>query len=541
MSKINYVSESLSNIQNMILFFAQNGTSRFFMLFLKNGSSILVFLGLYLIFLLVNKILWWSSPEAQQAGRKLRFLIWGFIISLTFWWFFLDLPFTNFQAWQAPLVNTTWALMIFFASILFFDILNIMFFDIYYPRTRGTRIPQIISNLIRAIYFIAIVLTILAFIFKINIKPFLTGSAILTAIIGLAMQDTLGNLFSGLALHMSRPFDIGHWIKAGDTEGDVVRIEWRATTIQTREKDYLTIPNSHLSRLEVINYSTPTTTHGIYIDVGVGYEYPPKKILELLRTAAISTDGVIYDMEPDIFLVKYNDFSVDYRMRFYIDDYSRAPGIKTAVMEKIWYIFNRNDVVIPFPIRDVYMKKEKPRFTEEEMLEILGKIDFLQDLDSRSLKDVAGRLKLMLYFPGEMIIRQGDFGDKFYILKSGTVEVRATNEKGEVFLKKNLEEGTFFGEISVLTGEPRTASIEAVTDVELLMLNKSDFEHLLNKYPDMDEKISQKIAYRQRFDIEQKEIAKLTSEKEAKEKTQEKLNSLSHQLLRKIRSFFGIK
>lgn len=524
-----------------IIFFLQSNNDSPFFLFLKNGSSVLVFMGLYFIMFLLNKILWWSSPEAQFAGKKLRFLLWGFIISFTTWWFVLDLPFTTLPDLQAPLVKGTWSLMIFFSSLLAFDILNIMFFDVYYPRTYGTRIPQIISNLIRGIYFIIIVLSILAMIYQINVKPFLTGSAILTAIIGLAMQDTLGNLFSGLALHMSRPFDIGHWIKTGDMEGDVVRIEWRATTIQTRERDYISIPNSHLSRLEVINFSTPTTIHGISVEVGVGYTYPPKMIKRLLNQAALSTEGVIHDIRPDIFLVKYNDFSVDYRMRFFINDYSKAPIIKTAVMEKIWYVFNRNDVVIPFPIRDVYMKKEKPLFTEEEMLSILGKIDFLQDLDKEGLMDVASRLKLMLYFAGEVILRQGDTGDTFYILKSGTVEVSATNEKGEMFLKKNLDSGTFFGEISVLTGEPRTATIEAVTDVELLMLNKADFEHLLNTYSNMDEKISQKIVFRQKFDIEQKERAKISSEKEAEEKTKKKLDSLSQQLLNKIRNFFRIR
>lgn len=524
-----------------LIFLLQSNTDNTFFHLVKNGSSILVFIGLYLIIFLLNKILWWSSPEAQAAGKKLRFLLWGFIVSFTSWWLILDLPFTSLSGLQVLLVKGTWSLLIFFSSLLVFDILNIAFFDVYYPRTYGTKIPQIISNLVRGIYFIIVVLFILAMIYQIDVKPFLTGSAILTAIIGLAMQDTLGNLFSGLALHMSRPFDIGHWIKTGEYEGDVVRIEWRATTIQTRERDFISIPNSHLSRLEVVNFSAPTTIHGISVYVGVGYEYPPKLIIRLLNEAAMSSKGVIHDIRPNIFLEKYNDFSVDYRMRFFINDYSRAFIIKSAVMEKIWYIFKRNDVVIPFPIRDVYMKEEKAHFNEEEMLSILGKIDFLQDLDRNGLMDVASRLKVMLYFAGEVILRQGDSGDTFFILKSGTVEVSATNDKGEMFLRKNLESGTFFGEISVLTGESRTATIEAVTDVELLMLNKADFEHLLKTYPDMDEKISQKIVLRQKFDIEQRERTKQSSNNEAEEKAKKKLDSLSRQLLNKIRNFFSIR
>jgi len=517
-------------------------TRRNLLIFLRNGSSIFVFIGLYTIFLLVNKILSWSSSEARQAGKKIKFFIWGFIISFTLWWLLLDLPESTIPAIQPPLVKIAWSFIIFFSALLVFDVFNIMFFDIYYPRVKGTRIPQIISNLIRGIYFLSIVLFIMSTIHGFNIKPFLTGSAILTAIIGLAMQDTLGNLFSGLALHMSRPFDIGHWIKVGEIEGNVVKIEWRATTIRTREKDNITIPNSYLSRVDVINYSTPTKIHGIYIDVGVAYDHPPCTVKKLLRESALMTPGVVQGFEPEIFLVKYNDFSIDYRMRFYMADYKTSPAISSAVMEKIWYVFNRNDVVIPFPIRDVYAKEPKPKFDREAMVGVLSNIDFLQELERNELMDVAKRLKLMLYCKGEEIIRQGAQGDIFYIIKSGTVEVTVRNERGELFLKKKLESDDFFGEISVLTGEPRTATIKSLTDVELLMLNKFDFEILLNKYPDLDERISQKIANRQKFTIEQKELSEHTqSEKEAREKAQQKLDSLAQQILTKIRNFFSLK
>lgn len=503
------------------------------------ASAFLVFIGLYVIMVLVYKILSWSSDEAEIVREKLRLQIFGFLVCFSVWWLLLDLPPFPYQG---TAVKAAWSLFLFFLFMLLLDIVNYLFFDIYYPRVKKTRIPQIVCNLIRGLYFVAIVLFILAVVLNVDIRPFLTGSAILTAIIGLALQDTLGNLFSGLALHISRPFNIGHWIKFEEIEGKVVRIDWRATTIKTREEDYMSIPNSQLAKVVVINYSVPTTVHGQYVNLGVRYEYPPNRVKDVLTEAAVKTDGVLGDIIPDIFLEKYNDFSVDYKMRFFIKDFAEAPRIKSSVMESIWYMFRRRGLEIPFPIQDVFLREEKEAIEKEELLAMLSRVDFLQGLNKEEIVDVGNRLKLVLYAKGEYIIKQGDKGHTFYILKSGKVKVIARNEEGEIFLTKMLEPGDFFGEISVLTGEPRTASIIALTDVELLMLNKDDFELMLRKYPDMDSRISEKIAQRQRHTFEQMELAKKTyTEEEARFKAEKKVESLSHQILSRIRNFFSIK
>jgi len=506
-------------------------------------SAIAIFLCLYLIFLLVYKILSWSSPEAQHIGRKIKPQVWGFIISFSLWWFLLDAPPSHFEHFRPHLVKALWCFVIFFSFMLVFDIFTFTLLNIYYPRIKGFKVPQIVSNLTRTVYFIGIVLFILSIILGVDIRqPFLTGSAIITAVIGLALQDTLGNLFAGLTLNMSKPFDIGHWIKVGEIEGSVVRIEWRAITIKSREEDYITIPNSQLSKVDFFNFSTPTTVHGVYVYVGVGYKYPPERIKKLLIESALMVDGVAREITPQVFLEKFNDFSIDYRMRFYVREYSLVPRIQAEVMEKIWYVFQRNDVEIPFPIRDVYMKESKPRLDRQEMFNVLHTIDFMQELDEDALWDIVDRLKIQLYSEGETIIRQGDSGNKFYILLSGNVKVVAKNEKGQIFLSKELTCGNFFGEISVLTGEPRSASIIATTPVELLMLNQEDFKIILSKYPNLAEKISDKIACRQRHSIEQLELAKHAStEKEAMESAQRQVESLSKQILSKIKNFFSLK
>lgn len=507
--------------------------------YLKAMSAVFVLAGLYIIFFMIKKILLWSPPVLQPLSSKINLQGISFIVFFTIWWFLLDLPEFNSQI---LLVKVCWSLMIFFAILILFDVLNYLFFEYYALHVRGVKVPQIISNLVRALYFLGILLFILGGVLKKDIRPFLTGSAILTAIIGLALQDTIGNLFSGLALHISRPFNIGHWIKFANFEGTVAKADWRATTIKTRQEDYVTIPNSQLAKVEIINFSAPTAIHGQSVEVGVRYNHPPGKIKKVLIKAALTTEGVVKEMIPDVYLEKYSDFSINYRMRYFIDNYRAAEIIKSAVMERIWYLFRRENIEIPFPIRDVYIKRETEKVNMPYLKSMLAHIDFLEGLTEEELQDVAMRLKTVMYSSGEEILRQGDPGDTFYIINKGSVRVIAKNEKGEIFLTQDLHEGSFFGEISVLTGEPRTATIVAVSDVELFVLDKTDFEHLLKKYPHMDRHISKKIAARQKHTYEQMEVTRSSIiEGHTPEGAQKAEETLSSQILSKIRSFFSIR
>ena len=175
---------------------------------------------------------------------------------------------------------------------------------------------------------------------------------------------------------------------------------------------------------------------------------------------------------------------------------------------------------------------------EEYMLDALGRIDFFESLSRRDLRKITRHLKIINYSRGEEIITQGDPGEVFFLIKSGSVNVVAVDENGEIYMRKMLREGNYFGEISLLTGDPRTATVTVIEDVELFLLNKGDFKAILREFPALDEKISEKIAYRQKFTLEQMELARHKNEEEAKDKAKIKLNSMSKDFLGKIRNLF---
>lgn len=196
-----------------------------------------------------------------------------------------------------------------------------------------------------------------------------------------------------------------------------------------------------------------------------------------------------------------------------------------------------NRVSIPAPVGEIRGEGGLEQ-REEYVLDALSRIDFFESLSRTDLQRITRHLKIINYSRGEKIITQGDPGEVFYLIKSGSVDVVTVDENGEIYMRKMLREGNFFGEISVLTGEPRNASVTAVEEVELFLLNKGDFKAILKEFPTLDERISEKIAYRQKFSLEQMELAKHKNEEEAKEKARKKLNNMSRDFLGKIRNLF---
>ena len=196
-----------------------------------------------------------------------------------------------------------------------------------------------------------------------------------------------------------------------------------------------------------------------------------------------------------------------------------------------------NRVSIPAPVVDL-QGREGMEENEDYLLDSLSRIDFFESLSRQDLRRVARHLKIINYSAGEEIITQGDPGEVFYLIRSGSVNVVAMDENGAVYMRKMLREGNYFGEISVLTGEPRTASVIAMEDVELFLLNKGDFRAILREFHPLDEKISEKIAFRQKFTLEQMELAKHKNEDKARENAKSKLNNMSREFLGKIRNLF---
>jgi len=368
----------------------------------------------------------------------------------------------------------------------------------FLPQVRGKApAAPLLKDILRAIFFVGLFLLAVKHAFPgADLGAILTTSAILSIVLGLALQESLSNIFAGLMLTLDRPYKPGEWIEVEGREGKVLDSNWRSTRVQTRDDDILTIPNSTMAKATLINFTSPTSLHLCRREVSVEYDAPPNRVRNVLVAMMSHVDGVLKDPAPDVFVKDYGDSGVVYEMRFWIEDHARRGRIESEVMRGVWYHLKRNGISMPYPVRDVYLRREKPDRRPEELLALLRRVDILAPLKDEELRMLAEDLTSQMFAKGEVVCRQGDMGTTFFIIKGGTIAVIVRGDDGVEAEVTRLQPGAYFGEMSLLTGDPRSSTCRALEDCDLLCLDRESFSILLQENPAIAQSMSEIIAAR---------------------------------------------
>ena len=182
-------------------------------------------------------------------------------------------------------------------------------------------------------------------------EQLLTTSAVGAVVVGFALQDTLGNLFSGLAIQIEKPFRVGHWVAVGGREGQVQEITWRATKLRTIAGQFLIVPNGVISKEAILNYSEPTLPTRLEIDIGASYDAPPNAVKSAIREALSNAPLVMSSPAPEILIHDFGASAVVYRVMFWIADYAVHLEARDQVRSNLWYTLRRHAIEIPYPSR----------------------------------------------------------------------------------------------------------------------------------------------------------------------------------------------
>lgn len=465
------------------------------------GAGLVAFLLQTVIYQVIYKRKAWRSHLFEVVLMKVRRWVYLTMVLLSLKVASELMPVTDL-GFKPGDVFITYALVVM-AGVLSIEIASALVFDYLLREVRHAEVPPLYRDIIRFLLYVmllGVLFTHLGF----DVRALVTGGTVLTLVIGFATQESLGNVFAGIFLHSSRPFGRGDWVKLGDREGEIEKVEWRATTIRTRDGDYVIFPNAMLAKMEITNFSAPTLQHAMLLPVGVNYKHPPAKVKRILIDCALKTEKVHHTPAPRVRIRSFDDSSMRYELRYFIDDYKDSVNIQGAVYEKIWYHFKREDIDIPYPTRTVQVQRRERVDKEGQGFKLLKRIDFLSEFSDQDIKYLASRLKVVTFTVGEPIIKQGEPGRSFYIVREGRVEIQARNAEGVTFFTKQLGPGEFFGEISLLTGEPRTATVVALEESELLRLDKDAFRKIMEENPKADELISLVLARRQEYSAQKK-------------------------------------
>jgi small-conductance mechanosensitive channel/CRP-like cAMP-binding protein len=321
-------------------------------------------------------------------------------------------------------------------------------------------------------------------------EQLLATSAVGAVVVGFALQDTLGNLFAGLAIQIEKPFRVGHWISIGGNEGQVEEVTWRATKLRTKNGQFLIVPNSIISKDAILNYSEPTIPTRLEVEVGASYLTPPNEVRAAIQRAMANAPLVLREPEPDVIVKGFGGSAIDYGAKFWIGDYAHDVAARDQVRTNIWYEFRRANIEIPWPIQIEYSREEQPLRTSvhvDAATRRLSGIDLFATLSPDATRVLAQEAGDHLFAAGEAIVRQGDEGDSMFVVLRGTVHVVLEPSGQQV---ATISSGGFFGEMSMLTGDPRTATVRAATDVQVLEIAAEHMRRLANATPGLVEHIS---------------------------------------------------
>ena len=323
----------------------------------------------------------------------------------------------------------------------------------------------------------------------------LATTAVGAVVLGFALQDTLGNLFAGLAIQVERPFSVGDWVTIGGLEGSVREITWRATKMVTKAGNVVVVPNSTMAKDTITNYSVPTRHMRLQVDVGASYEVPPNVVKSVIVGALKGASELSRDRPAEVRIADFGGSAMTYRVWFWVDDFDPDDRAQDQVRSYIYYAFRRNNITIPYPIQ-VEMSPEEGGVAPVRSVAGAGAIasaalfSALSDNDRAALFAVA---KSVRYAAGETMVRQGETGRSLFVVVRGEASVTLGGTHGEV---ARLRGGDVFGEMSLLTGEPRTATVTAATDTELIEIDVDGFRSVVMANPSVLEHVTNVAATR---------------------------------------------
>jgi small-conductance mechanosensitive channel len=336
--------------------------------------------------------------------------------------------------------------------------------------------------------------------------------------VGLGLQNITKNFVSGTSLLVERKIRVGDFVEFGDRAGHVKEIALRATVIRTLDGANVVVPNSELVEQAVINWHYDNLAARLHIPVGVAYGSDPLLVTETLLNAAYAEPAVLSDPPPSVLFTGFGDSALNFELRVWVHGYELEPDLRSSLNYNIEYHLRQQHIAIPFPQQDLWLRNPEsllpvlhPRPTPDLLLtpnsassdhrphrrslqESLRQITYFaefSELEFRRLIECGYRHRLKA---GEILFREGDPGNAFHIILAGTVEVFV--EKMDKHLTQ-LEAGDFFGELSLMLGIPRTATVRACQETTLFTVNHKGFKQLLHTYPHVSEVIIQTLASRQ--------------------------------------------
>lgn len=433
---------------------------------------------------------------------------------------------------------------LFVGSIAVLNLTSVFVFDLVLTRFTRTSMPRILRDLLVGVAYF---LSILALLSRagVSLSNLVTTSAIVSAVIAFSLQDTLGNVMAGLALQLEKTIDIGDWIKVDQTTGRVTEIRWRYTAIETRNWDTVVIPNSQLMKAQVSvlgRRQGAPRQHRQWVYFNVDFRVPPTEVIRAVTEAltAEPLDNVATTPPPNCILLDFKESYCQYAVRYWLTDLAVDDPTDSRMRTIIYFALKRAGIPLSIPAWKQFIVEETDVHEQvshqkelQRRMAALSSVDLFRSLTNEERQMLAERLHFAPFTKGEVITRQGADAHWLYILTRGSAEVVLMEESFQRDVAR-LDAGQFFGEMSLMTGAPRSASVISLEDTTCYRLDRDAFCDVVRQRPEIAEQVSRVMAER----IVGLEAARENLSDEVRE---HRMRAAQKDLVTRIRLFFGLE
>ena len=500
-----------------------------------SGTLFLSFSALYLLLWLFSD---WLGSVSNNYLWYLKVIITIFSALYLLLWLFSDWlgSVSNNYLWYLKVIITIWWLTFCFTLIHFLDY---FIWNGILVRNGTPVVPKILTDMVAGVIYFGTLMAILKFGFGKSVTGLLATSGVLAIILGYSAQNTFGDLFAGLALNIDRKFRLGQWIQVEGTLGEIVDVNWRSVVLSDHDLNRIAIPNSLMAKQKVTNLSEPEPTRRVSVLILVDDAHSPHLVKQALVKSALESEQVVSDPPPQAVINASKIDGIEYALQVFtrhMDD----TKVKDGVISAIWYRFQREGIQLAQRHQDVILHRPSAKFSEEPMcveavkrhIETVPIFQLLQEEEKIALAKSVRRFQCG---PPERVLVQGAPGDSMFIVEKGTLAVFVRTPDNPSLRVAELGPGTVVGEMALLTGEPRTATVRAESDAVLYEISKTALEPILERRKEVVEQISRLLAVRQ-----METDSKVQENHRFQEGRRNQIETLSGRLAQRIRDlFFG--
>jgi small-conductance mechanosensitive channel/CRP-like cAMP-binding protein len=359
------------------------------------------------------------------------------------------------------------------------------------------RESKLVQDLLAALIYLVATFAIIADVFDLPVKGLLATSGAVAIIIGLALQSSLGDVFSGIVLNIERPYRVGDWIVLDDSvQGKVIETNWRATHILTGNQDVAIIPNSVIAKSKLVNCSTPSKIHGASIRVKLEPSLTPAAGCNLLKEVLLGSTHILRTPEPSVTIKDLSAEMIDFELSFSVADVSAVDRAQNELFDRVYRAAAaagaRFSPRLAGSAGRTSPENKAESGTPERLLE---GISLFSTLTAEEKAALASQMQRKDYKPGEVIVKKGAILQALCIVSYGVL-VGSGEENGRKFEVIRLAPGDYFGELGLLTGEPLNGELAALTRVVIYEISKDALAPLLKARPNMTEELSENLASR---------------------------------------------